>query len=233
LNFYWSYLDAGIMKSGRVELQALAAYRQRHYDQAIRLFERLDKVKLQSLRRFYASALIEENRFIEARQLLSAVLNEAQPDLRELILLKKLVKPDAQEGAAVAEKIEANLKLRALSQDWKVDPKEKARVLHEGQSAGLEMNFMPGRVRLSVMLKLNSPDGMPGLARLKVWEQDRELVSASAVSRIKWQRPEWEFETTGGWRWIQLSLEPSFRESSMEPSGRTLNLGTLQVEYPE
>lgn len=209
-------------------VRGLLAWRQGKVSQAVSLLEKAP-ADLTERRRLLAQAYLEQGSRDKAAEILQAVLSEPRADMRELFLLQRLADI---EHVGPADEIHAAISTartrRLEDSDWRFHSGEKASFLSPGEYAGTEVNLQPGRVRLKIWFK--TEENAQGLVRLSLWEKDRRQYESPSAVSVSGGLSVWNFETTGGWRWLQIE----FPSENNEP-GRALflRLGPGRLDYPE
>lgn len=234
LSFYWEYLKPIVLASQSSLIQGVFLFRTGRFTEAVEVFQNAETAdRPELLRRFFARALIENNEPKRALELLKPVLKEETPDLRDLHLLARVAVTESPiEEPTIQGKMRAAATLKSANDFWKSKVSDIPSLVAEGSFSGGLINLQPGRVQLSILMKLES--GLRSrLVTLSIWENDAKQFSGTADVSNGWQKSIFEFETTGGWRWVQVTLEKEVRSTRESRASAQLRLGTLQLESAE
>lgn len=222
-------------RSGDPYLAGLYAVRRKEDAQAVAFFEKATGDTAQRFRRrFLAASLWRLGEKDKAIETLRPLLDESEPDLRELFLFKEWDSPFQK---AVLEKIENVATLQRTPEDWWGWTEKTKGIRHRlNQSGrmGIKVNLKPGGVRLHVSLRSDPGEkGNYGYLLLRLWDGERErLIGTAYVPHKEWHEFLFDFKTTGGIRWLEAELFNGTKDPATRP-GPLVEFGTVRVEYPQ
>ena len=206
-------LKAAVQAADNLYLQGLWAYRKGRWQQALERFER-DQNSYARTRRWRADSLQKLERAQDALEVLGPVLNESNPDLRELILLKQL---DETNRKSIESKIRG------------INERERNGRLIPQSAPGLLLNLMPGTYEVTVLMKSAPYKGSYGYISFRLWEGDRlsRTAGTAYVSSERWKTYRQTFATAGGFRLLAIKLENGPKNPGLK--GPAVEYGPVKV----
>lgn len=188
-------------------IYGLWAYRSGKWQESLQSFENEAETQIKT-RRWRAQSYEKIGRTAEAVEILRPVLKEKTPDLRELILLKRL---DSDNQKIIESKMQF---IQAGYANYTLSP------LKDGKSS-IWINLMPGQAQLKVVMKSVSEKNVFAYVRLGLWEGRKFTeIGKAYVSSSDWKLYSFNFSTSGGGR--LLSVEQVNK-------GPQLELGPLKL----
>ncbi len=182
-------------------LQGLWAYRSGQWQEALQGFNTDSRFKNRS-RRWRADALKKTGEAAQALELLRPALDETNPDLRELILLKNM---DSSRGPAADLKIREILELSSAPRIVLPAKGEKSEYGLNG--AGIWLNLLPGETTVKILIRSKPYKGEFAYVRFQIWEGDRHREAGDFyVSSPAGSLYSLNFKTSGGLRLLTVGV---------------------------
>lgn len=201
-------ISGSVKNSQDAFVKGMLDYRLGNWAEAIRYFSE-ESVSKAKARRWKADAYNRSGEKDKAVELLTPVLSEQNPDLRELLLLKRI---DRGNAVKIEEKIKEVISLQS----------SYAFGSFENNKSELWVNLMPGKTELRVLMKLGAGQKEPVYVKLQVWDGEKTAFAGGAyVSSSNWKIYSFHFSGSGGGR--LLTLQPA-------SSGSRLELGALKIK---
>lgn len=216
-----------VEKSQDAYLRGLHAYRSGDYMETRKVLEKADG-QYKFRRRYLADAAWKTGDKAKALAIARGVLEEKDPDLRELLAYESWDSPLREE---MSEKITKTATVEQLGENWQGAGFRASSVLDRRGRMRVYVNLKPGPVVFHIQMKSKpGEDGQGAYAALHVWDADKVYHLRSLYFASKeLQTVDFPFETKGGSRALEMEL---MNGASVPGTGPVLELGTVKIEYP-
>ena len=202
-------------------LQGLWAYRVNKIDEAVTWLEKA-KSAGKGHRRYLADSYERLGRRADAIQTLLPVLDEKEPDLRDVILLQSWDTSLQGQAAAVIEKIAT---VHKPERAWWGENMNGSKLDRYGK-VGMVVNFMPGRQLITLNVRCFPNDaGEQGVLIVRLQEQ---VIGTAYVNDSDWYKIVLPVTVSGGRRWLEIEYLNGMTEKDGR-SGTIVFLGDLEI----
>lgn len=226
-------LEPVVKQSGDPYLMGLFAFQRRDFKTAVSLLSQIQQDESRPLkRRFLAAGLWGLDEKMKAIETLRPVIDEKEPDLRELFLYKSW---NTAERELVIRKVEEVATVTRSAEEWwgwGGDVKGLRHWLDRKGRMGVAVNLKPGKVRFRLTLRsLPDPKGIYAYLLIRLMDGQRERRLGSVyVDQQDSQEIIFETWSSGGKRWLEAELVNG-REAGDVKRGPMVEFGTLRIDH--
>jgi len=215
------WLGPVIEKTGDSYLRGLHAFRRSNFKRAIKELEKAPHDKA-FRRRYLAASYWEIGQSSQAISHLQPALNENQPDVRELILLRDWM---PEESSLFQKKISEVSASKRSSAFWWGDDFDDNQMNHEGRLT-MGIHLKPGWAEIKILTR-NIPTKALKKGFIRIMINGKPLKQ-TYVDHDRWQWISVKMKTSGGKRWLQVESLKTVADSDQKP---IIELGPVKVAY--